>query len=263
MEKRIILLQQAADEHASLQAQIARSDEEMASNTAAADAALAGFSGTGADRLAVYLAKAQKALELAASAEELAMQRDSLRQALGSAEGCSRESLEAAIAALTETQTQLSGRITQEDAAVQQQEEQLADFAKLTASLQQIRTQKTAAEAQLSRLRHTAECFSGSFQDTLRKRTDDYRQKLPGALHSTTPELASSSEQCMLRLCSRLALTDTLCAEEAALLILDDPLLWLDEKQFAAVSRMLQQYAEKHQILYFTCHPSRSIRHRR
>ena len=59
--------------------------------------------------------------------------------------------------------------------------------------------------------------------------------------------------------CLRLALTDELFSEEAPPLILDDPFMALDGENLTAARDLLHLLTEKRQILYLTCHPSRSL----
>jgi len=57
----------------------------------------------------------------------------------------------------------------------------------------------------------------------------------------------------------RLALADVLFDGELPFIVLDDPFINLDNNNFNLVSKVLKQVAHKHQLLYFTCHPSRAI----
>ena len=59
--------------------------------------------------------------------------------------------------------------------------------------------------------------------------------------------------------CLRLALTDELYPQAPPPLILDDPFVALDEKNLAEARALLLELAEERQIIYLTCHPSRSL----
>ena len=58
-------------------------------------------------------------------------------------------------------------------------------------------------------------------------------------------------------LCVRLALVDVLYRKERPVLILDDPFANFDDEKIRLGRQLLASAAEKYQIIYFTCHPSR------
>ena len=60
--------------------------------------------------------------------------------------------------------------------------------------------------------------------------------------------------------CSRAALIDVLFRREEPMIILDDPFVNFDEEKLADAKRLMQELAEKYQIIYMTCHESRSLR---
>ena len=57
----------------------------------------------------------------------------------------------------------------------------------------------------------------------------------------------------------RLSLIDAMYKEEKPPVLLDDPFVNLDEKKLTQAKRVVSGLAEKYQVLYFTCHESRSI----
>lgn len=69
----------------------------------------------------------------------------------------------------------------------------------------------------------------------------------------------SDGQKALVALCMRLALLENMYNGEMPFCILDDPFVHLDEKHFQEVKKGLNALAEKMQILYFTCHHSRSI----
>ncbi len=61
-----------------------------------------------------------------------------------------------------------------------------------------------------------------------------------------------------VELCVRLSLTDALYADgEAPFLLLDDPLVNLDDKRLDAARRLIEHVSEKYQIVYLVCHKDR------
>ena len=60
-------------------------------------------------------------------------------------------------------------------------------------------------------------------------------------------------------ICLRLALTDELYGENPPPLLLDDPFVHLDEENLARGLALLAELGKERQIVYLTCHPSRSL----
>ena len=60
--------------------------------------------------------------------------------------------------------------------------------------------------------------------------------------------------------CVRLSLTDALYTEgEKPFLLLDDPFVNLDDRRLMAARALLEQLAERYQILYLVCHSERTL----
>ncbi|MCR5452392.1 MAG: hypothetical protein K6F00_07195, partial [Lachnospiraceae bacterium] len=59
--------------------------------------------------------------------------------------------------------------------------------------------------------------------------------------------------------CGRLALVDILYPRQTPMIILDDPFTNFDEDKLEKVKELLSEIAADHQVIYFTCHPSRSV----
>lgn len=68
----------------------------------------------------------------------------------------------------------------------------------------------------------------------------------------------STGYQDLIGICMRLALVDTMYPEEKPFLILDDPFVNLDKEKVEQGNRLLKEVAEEYQVIYFTCHDSRS-----
>lgn len=56
-----------------------------------------------------------------------------------------------------------------------------------------------------------------------------------------------------------MALVDNMYTEEKLFLILDNPFMHLDPKHMDRVKELLKKLSEKVQLIYFTCHASRSV----
>ncbi len=63
----------------------------------------------------------------------------------------------------------------------------------------------------------------------------------------------------LMGICMRMALIDAMYQGEKPFVILDDPFVNLDEKKTKAALEFLKEIGEEYQILYFTCHESRTI----
>ncbi len=74
-----------------------------------------------------------------------------------------------------------------------------------------------------------------------------------------TAEFFSSGQQSVMDVCLRLSLIDAMFEKEKPFLLLDDPFNTLDEKNLKSALSLLKQVSNKLQIIYFTCHNSRSI----
>lgn len=82
------------------------------------------------------------------------------------------------------------------------------------------------------------------------------KMKEQGELRDT--RWLSAGYQDLLGVCMRLALVDTMYKEEKPFLILDDPFVNLDAKKVEAGNQLLLDVAKEYQVIYFTCHDSRS-----
>ena len=80
------------------------------------------------------------------------------------------------------------------------------------------------------------------------------RAETDGVRHGA--ETFSCGYRDLIRFCMRTALADALfpVSGEGAVLLLDDPFVDLDETRADAAWRLLEQKAERFQILFFTCH---------
>ena len=68
----------------------------------------------------------------------------------------------------------------------------------------------------------------------------------------------SAGYQDLIGVCMRLALVDAMYTEEKPFLILDDPFVNLDQEKVDCGNQLLLSVSEEYQVIYFTCHDSRS-----
>lgn len=69
----------------------------------------------------------------------------------------------------------------------------------------------------------------------------------------------SAGYQDLLGICMRLALVDAMYPDEKPFLVFDDPFVNLDEEKVEHGNELLKRIAQEYQVLYFTCHSSRSM----
>lgn len=62
----------------------------------------------------------------------------------------------------------------------------------------------------------------------------------------------------LIGICIRLALIDCIFKDEKPFLILDDPFVNLDEEKINNAMNLIREISNKHQIIYFACHDSRT-----
>ena len=65
--------------------------------------------------------------------------------------------------------------------------------------------------------------------------------------------------QDLFGICQRFALADAMFETEKPFLVLDDPFVNLDEEKLAGALELVKKASEEYQIIYFTCHESRSL----
>ena len=89
---------------------------------------------------------------------------------------------------------------------------------------------------------------------------DGFEVRMNGGGQTRTMESFSRGWRDAVQFCIRLSLTEALFAEgsEKPFLLLDDPFVNLDDARMAAARRMLNQLAEKYQIVYMICHKDRA-----
>lgn len=72
-------------------------------------------------------------------------------------------------------------------------------------------------------------------------------------------EYLSAGQSVLCDLCLRLALIDNMYKDSSPFIILDDPFIMLDENHIEKALDLLKLISKDKQIIYFTCHKSRSL----
>ncbi|HOL96153.1 MAG TPA: SMC family ATPase [bacterium] len=81
---------------------------------------------------------------------------------------------------------------------------------------------------------------------------------LPDTYDNEVPmDLLSGGEQEQCYLATRIALAEVLSRHDKQLVVLDDTMVFTDPGRFSRVLNILEEYAEKMQLLILTCHPER------
>ena len=97
-------------------------------------------------------------------------------------------------------------------------------------------------------------------KENLRFRIDtnmEIRMQQEGALRDIG--YLSVGWQDLVGICMRFSLVDVMYPDEKPFLVLDDPFVNLDEEKIRGGLWLLKQLEEEYQILYFTCHESRTL----
>ena len=173
------------------------------------------------------------------------------------------------LTALRQTLAQMQAigeqRTSHEDEIARLQAQQAADMAKVQALDKTIEHLTSAREALSTRYVHPLkQKFSEYLKQFMHWDTDAIN--LDTAFNVTLEQLGaqrelgyfSVGEVDMIALCMRFALVDVLYSNSVPLLILDDPFVNLDNKNMRAAQALLDKLGETHQILYLTCHSSRT-----
>lgn len=63
----------------------------------------------------------------------------------------------------------------------------------------------------------------------------------------------------LIGLCRRMAMIDAMYEKEKPFILLDDPFVNLDQKKIDGAKKFIEHVAENYQVIYLTCHPSRTI----
>ncbi|MBQ7971947.1 MAG: AAA family ATPase [Lachnospiraceae bacterium] len=74
------------------------------------------------------------------------------------------------------------------------------------------------------------------------------------------PKAFSAGCRDMAGICFRMALVDAMYTEEKPMVLFDDPFVNLDEEKTKGGMRLLQEISREYQVIYFTCHGSRTGR---
>ncbi|MDD6380799.1 MAG: AAA family ATPase [Lachnospiraceae bacterium] len=81
-----------------------------------------------------------------------------------------------------------------------------------------------------------------------------------GGGRTRSSDYLSKGYQDLASFCSRAALIDVLFRREEPMIILDDPFVNFDEEKLTDAKKLMQELSQKYQIIYMTCHESRSLR---
>lgn len=151
------------------------------------------------------------------------------------------------------------------------------DLEQMQHRLVQLRKDARTLDDTIVFLQQARERLSTSYMGTIRAHFDRYLSMLEGSTGEKyfvdtelqvqaeklgqTRELAyfSAGQTDIILLCMRLALVDALFQNQETFVILDDPFVNLDDRHMAQALELLQQLGSNRQILYLTCHSSRSV----
>jgi len=156
---------------------------------------------------------------------------------------------------------QAEEEVAQLEAEIRREELRMNAIRLLHDTLNQCRSEMVASVIQ-----PVEEAATGLFQRIAGRRIGRIKMGDTFEPSAVSPELASSSvgldnlsggEQEQLYLATRLALAEILARDERQMVVLDDVLTATDSGRLARVMTLLEEAAERLQVLILTCHPER------
>lgn len=184
----------------------------------------------------------------------------------------------AAIAALERENTDLAVRIKAAEAAANGVPEQREKLERAKEKIEELKARYARLTATRDLMETAQTNLVGRYVDPVRTAFVAYADALSSFLGKTVSldaafELTfeadgklrdhrhlSAGERSVAGLCLRMALADSLYAgKEQPPLVLDDPLVHLDENNLEKAKALLRQLAQNRQILCLTCHASRAV----
>ena len=184
----------------------------------------------------------------------------------------------AAIAALERESTDLAVRIKAAEAAANGVPEQREKLERAKEKIEELKARYARLTATRDLMERAQNNLVGRYVDPVKTAFVGYADALSSFLGKTVSLDAdfdltfeadgklrdhrhlSAGERSVAGLCLRMALADSLYAgKEQPPLVLDDPLVHLDENNLEKAKALLRQLAQKRQILCLTCHPSRAV----
>lgn len=179
---------------------------------------------------------------------------------------------------------QLTETLLQQKQEIQYLQTQTACIPRLREELERLQNQMAEdrekvhiLDETMAFLQQARERLSVSYMDTIQSRFLWYMAQLEASTgekylidtdFQVYPERMGQSRELayfsvgqtdLVMLCMRLALVDALFGEENMFVILDDPFVNLDDTHTEQALKLLRSFAQNRQILYLTCHSSRSV----
>ena len=151
---------------------------------------------------------------------------------------------------------------------IDEDKEKLEEYEKDYALMQKTLEFLTKAKNELS-LKYTgptmegfkkySEYFEEEDTDSFRIDTDLNLTKTEEGMQRRISDLSLGLQE-VTDFCLRLALIDAMYQKEKPFVILDDPFVNYDESNLSGAMKVLERVSEDYQIIYFTCHESRTKR---
>lgn len=266
-----------AQNAANLKAEIAKSEEFIRGFAAAYK--LGGDVAAAANELRGDRVKAE---QLKRSTAELSAAAEEFKNKYGETLAVSEETLSAE--ELNELLNSANKRLAQKNEAIAADEAELEVLPNLESALELADEELASAEEKYSLLR-LAEKYLAAAEKTVKDEyvapvmneflkyaaltegalgvgvdmDKDFRVRYERNGEYRSEKHLSAGQRAVLNLCLRLAIAKQAFKTESPFVVMDDPFVALDEKHFARVKEVLKDLSSREQIIYFTCHPSRSV----
>ena len=237
-----------------------------------------------------YLSLIQKEEKARTAREEYRQSRDDMRQMLwketqpGQKELSYEEIREAIDRARTEA-LQLDRRIPGTQRQIEDARAELDSLNETEDTLEELRQKMEEKQHRYNVICRTSEylsraraSFTARYMEPVKESFDAYYAMISGGddteymldadLNITARECGAQRDtgflsegyQDLVGLCRRMAMIDAMYTDEKPFLLFDDPFVNLDGRKLEKALKFLQQISETYQVIYFTCHDSRTAR---
>lgn len=234
-----------------------------------------------ADRTAGY---ERKAREIAALREQYGTESAEFRAALSAADGeqpdehalaQQKQRLQAEHRVLGEQLLRTEQQLRSLAATVDERDAYESERARKAAVIEEQKEHLDAILQAEKYLKLARENLSGRYLTTMKERFAHYMSLVSGSAAPVftmdaqfrvkireggagrSTEAFSVGVRELISICERLSLLDAMFEGERPLLVLDDPFTNLDQATLRRANALLGRVAERYQVLYLTCHPSR------
>lgn len=193
------------------------------------------------------------------------------------AEKCDIDALEGEIASERAQLAVVTGRIAEDESAVEQLDDKRGSLTEKEENLQTLQAKYATLDATLRLLRQAERNLKDRYIAPIKANFLQYAQTIEKTLGEKaemdenfnitferggewrSDRHLSAGQRSVCSLCFRIALVNNMYTEEKPFLIMDDPFVNLDATHMEKTLQAVKALSKDNQILYFSCHASRKI----